>query len=163
MPEESSGIQRAGAITYYLLLRWMAGAESITTSQIASHVEVDYQTAWSLMEELRRLPFIHCVEGYYSASLDLPFWKLCALAWQANQCCRAAILTYILVSATMASDMGLTTAQLRAVLGMRRTALSNMLDHLSAADCCLPLYQDGNMWKIATQHWVIARKHDLQL
>jgi len=163
VPEESSGIQRAGAITYYLLLRWMAGAESITTSQVATHLDTDYDTVLVLMAELRRLPFIHCAEGYYYASLDLPLWRLCPYVRQAGESCRAAILTYVLVSATMAGEMGLTLAQLRAFLDIGRTALYNMLDHLSAADCCLPIYQDGHLWKIATQHWIVSRKHDLPI
>jgi len=161
VPKESSGIQRAGAITYYLLLRWMAGAESITTSQVATHLETDYSTAWSLMEDLGRLPFIHCVEGYHSACLDVPIWGFRFLApRELSVACRASLLTYVLVSTTLACEMGITVRQLCALLGLKRDAVLNMLDHLCAIGCTTPLYCDGPYWKAVTHHWIIAREHD---
>ncbi|HUW13392.1 MAG TPA: hypothetical protein VM537_26960 [Anaerolineae bacterium] len=164
MPEESSGIQRAGAITYYLLLRWMAGAESITTSQIASHIEVDYHTAHALMEDLGRLPFFHRVEGYHSAGLDFPMWGIRSIApRELSVPCRASLVAYLLVYTTLACDMGITVRQLCSLLGLKRDAVLNMLDHLSAADSTTPIYCDGPYWKAVTCHWVIARKHDTHL
>ena len=162
MPE-STATQTAGNATYYLLLRWLAGLDGCTASQLAEHLDTDYRTAWELMERLVELPFI-CYDNearVYSARLDTPLWKQRRLqAREMGLSCRAALLTYLLTYLTLSCDMGLTTVQAMGWLGLRRQAVLEMIDHLSAAGCQLPIYQDGWHWKIVAAHLVIACKHD---
>jgi len=160
---ESTAIQKAGNATYYLLLRWLAGLDGCTASQLAEHLNTDYRTAWELMRLLVELPFVtHDADAkLYSARLDIPLWKLRTLKpREMSLSCRAALLTYLLTYLSLSADMGITTVQAMGWLGLRRQAVLEMIDHLSAADCLLPIYQDGWHWKIVSAHLVIACKHD---
>lgn len=160
MPSDCSSYQRAAGITYYLLLRWMAGAPGVRTTEVAQHLNIPFAQAWDLMQLLLHLPFIACTDGLYEARMDIPIWGLRSVD-MTGPCRRAAVLAYYLVSATLC-DIGLTARQMRVLTGLSRNSLDNMLAHLCASDSHLPLYRDGLYWKLATQHWVIARSHDLQ-
>ena len=139
----------------------MAGLSGITLVEISKHLEIPYSSAWSLMTALAPLPYMEHADKLHSARMDLPLWKLRTVDTHGASA-RASLATYYLTAATLMRNIGLTNRQLRTLLGVRRSAMDNLFSHLASAGSSLPLYKDRLYWKVVTDHWIIAREHDLQ-